>query len=84
MTTQERAKLLGDNPAFPFAVNKPSDIKKNMYMMGLSKREFLAGLAMQGYIVNANVDESETEYVVKVSVRFADALLEELSKTDKP
>ena len=50
---------------------------RNMY--GLTKREYFAALAMQGFCMwEAFTPEKD---VAEASVRQADALLEELSKT---
>lgn len=48
---------------------------------GLTKREYFAGLAMQGLCANG----TDPEDLAKISVEYADALLKELedeSKTD--
>lgn len=69
-----------DMPAMPTQVNG-GDIYG-----GLTKREYFAGLAMQGLCANPLVKESEgglleadlMKMVSELSVRHADALLEEL------
>ena len=58
-----------ENSAFPTFQN---DITMSA---GLSKRELLAGMAMQGFCVNMQPKDP-----VKASIIFADALLEELNK----
>jgi len=51
---------------------------------GLTKREYFAGLALQSYINNYfGGSERDTEHCAKMSVHMADALLEELKKTEK-
>lgn len=61
------SRPLGDKTAFPAA---------SCYTDGLSKREYYAGLAMQGFIaLGRNID---AEVVARQSVKFADALLSEL------
>jgi hypothetical protein len=59
---------------------------------GLSKREYLAAMAMQGFASNEGWAESMRtvddwdnykERLVKGAVEFADALLDELEKTSK-
>ena len=57
---------------------------------GLTKREYFAGLAMQGMLANdktsemvwdnGNPDKSSTEQVVSMAVEFADELLKQLGE----
>ena len=51
-------------------------------LSGLSKREYFAGLAMQGMIQNAhiqlNLSKTEAEIIAGQSVQFADELLKQL------
>lgn len=49
---------------------------------GISKRELFAAMAMQGLLVNEYVDSTYDE-CAKTSVRYADALLTELEKSEK-
>lgn len=60
------------------------DVKKKVYSQGLTKREYFAGLAMQGMLANRNIVESltrtEIEWVSEKSVILADALIEQLTK----
>lgn len=60
----------------------------NRNILTLSKREYFAGLAMQGMLVseseNYNYDynyEEGNNYLADKAVKIADALLNELSKT---
>jgi hypothetical protein len=46
---------------------------------GLTKREYFAAMAMQGFITKYGVDFQEEQ--IKQAVFMADALIEELSKT---
>lgn len=51
--------------------------------LGLTKREYFAGLAMQGILSNSSHwDDSlkNLQWASKTSVKFADALLKELEK----
>lgn len=54
---------------------------------GLTKREYFAGLAMQGLLANFNnanempPNRENVEYMVRLSALASDALLNELSKT---
>ena len=57
-----------------------------MQFHGLSKREYFAGLAMQGAVTVANLYQNGEHvhcYYAKMCVEMADALLEELAKDQK-
>ena len=86
-----------DEPAFPRKLNEfEKRIKQqaqirfgeNDEIDGLTKREWFAGLAMQGLmavgphelIANATDQETGGEYVARQSVAVADFLIAELSK----
>jgi hypothetical protein len=77
----EEAKKLGDE--FVDVCNIP-EITPSGYdsglveTVGLTKREYYAGLAMQGLIANGRVLLSAN--VAEEAILYADALLEELSK----
>jgi hypothetical protein len=66
-----RTKAKG--PAFPL-------ISDDGYIInaGLTKREYFAAMALQGLVTKNN---NEYDYCVTSAVKFADALIEELSKT---
>lgn len=56
-----------------------------MLFAGLTKREYFAGLAMQGLMVDVGRGSSEqwdAALMAKNSVRGADALIAELSKAE--
>lgn len=57
----------GDLPTFPIMG----------VSMGLTKREWLAGMAMQGYL---STQLEQPEFVAAQCVLYADALLAELEK----
>jgi hypothetical protein len=46
----------------------------------MSKREVLAGMAMQGFAANADLNSLLDSTVQSASVRWADALIAELGK----
>lgn len=49
---------------------------------GLTKREYFAGLAMQGLLSNpSQIDFTNFEWIAQHAVGYADELLLELSKT---
>jgi hypothetical protein len=50
-------------------------------LMGLSKREYFAGLAMQGWIACQSIDfRGEKEDGVRRAIEWADELLKQLEK----
>ncbi len=51
------------------------------YQAGLTKREYFAGLAMQGMMANRDLTSKLCSEVAKWSVEMADALLVELERT---
>jgi hypothetical protein len=63
------------DPAFPL----PSEVTSSSWASGLSKRELLAAMAMQGIIAQMPKAERAQE-VARQAVVCADALLLELSK----
>ena len=63
-----------DEPAFPVADGAA------VYATGLTKREYFAGLAMQGYCANPEMRHTSIEAIGKYSVQQADALLSALNK----
>jgi hypothetical protein len=60
-------------PAFPIDSNDLVEVKT-----GLSKREYFAGLAMQGLL--SNNQKFDVKQIGPLSVQMADALLHHLSK----
>jgi len=78
----------GNLPASPqtFAINDVGDVEgSSMYedSQGLTKREYFAGLAMQGLITSDYQDDAEKRSDVQtaiLAVKQADALLAELEK----
>ena len=67
-----RTKAKG--PAFPLISDEGYIINA-----GLTKREYFAAMALQGLVTKNN---NEYDYCVISAVKFADALIEELSKTN--
>lgn len=58
------------------------DSQKQYLQEGLTKREYFAGLALQGICVEKHVERDEDrEKIARWSVKMADALLIELEKT---
>ena len=68
-----------DDPAFPQWMQ---DSRGSHYMSkGLTVREEFAKAAMQGYLANPNSSPNE-EIIASWSVHQADALIDELNKTN--
>jgi hypothetical protein len=61
----------------------PCDGWANVPSYGLTKREYFATMAMQGYLASVPNDTIERpEYAASHAVRYADALINELNKTE--
>lgn len=61
----------------------PVDFNKNYSYNGLTKREYFAGLAMQGLISSnqhLSLSKEEAIVVASQSIQFADELLKQLEK----
>jgi hypothetical protein len=85
MSTEERSEAIKNiatwakNFVFPYAY----DPKENTIDYGgIRKRELFAAMAMQG--VAASGDWDRADFVAKMAVQFADALLAELEKPIEP
>lgn len=72
MTATDNAKL----EAFPVVI----DAERGDYSPGLTKREMLAAMAMQGVMFHADFANCGPEPVAAAAVELADALLAELAK----
>lgn len=72
-------RQIGDND---FKVATEKDIREGMYLIsygGLTKREYFAGLAMQGF-ASAEIEFNGVKEMARSAVLFADTLLAELEK----
>ena len=49
--------------------------------IGLTKREYFAGLSMQGILANSSLNNLKEETVAEISVLCADKLLEQLENS---
>ena len=72
MTTQEMKKKI-EGLAFP----KPDNEEYNP-QDGLSKREYFAGLAMQGMLANKDACDFDAFMTASISIEYADELLKQL------
>jgi hypothetical protein len=76
---RDRANEIGDAPAIPFYPQRPWDNESSIGYPGLTKREYFAGLAMQGLLSNpAQIDTTNFEWIARHAKGYADALLAEL------
>jgi hypothetical protein len=66
--------MSASEPAFPIQTNSTT------ISVGLTKREYFAGLALQGLLVNISEDEP-TLIIAKRAALYADALIAELEKS---
>jgi hypothetical protein len=65
-----------NNQAFPVAGSEHHDFEP-----GLTKREYLAAMAMQALLSNSNKDYTDLENLLaKRSITYADALLKKLGE----
>ena len=78
----------GDELAFSFVGDKNYGIEPSS---GLTKREYFAAMAMQGFVscaeamnqlrlIEERSDKNQSEMIAMISLGFADALLKELEK----
>ena len=87
---QEKAKQLGNEPINGEIGYEHSGSNIGMFTRdeakGLTKREYFAGLAMQGLLSNLAYDNVNKyigkDVLARHSRNYADALLEELAKTE--
>lgn len=63
----------GSDNAFPL------DYGQGTREQGLSKREYFAGLAMQGILANPSITGASDDTVVRDAVTMADKLLKQLN-----
>ena len=78
----EKAKNLGKESVSPTA---PEQCVGDCALIkfGLTKRELFAVMAMKGMGLSTYPDDSEVSAIGIAATKYADALLEELVKTDK-
>ena len=74
--TWEKVQNHPNAEAYPFVEQKKTGLE--VRLGGLTKREYFAGLAMQGLLKTKSV-----VVAAKMAVSSADALLEELEKTQR-
>lgn len=67
----------GLNPVNPIKIECKNG---RLELYGLTKREYFAGLAMQGMLADPNASNFKPKFIAELAVDFSDALLEELDK----
>jgi hypothetical protein len=80
MTQNQIGEYIKD-AVFPQNVEHPNG---NVTSLGLTKREYFAAMAMQGYIASGLMDRCGENTVALHSVTAANALIETLNNTDNP
>ena len=75
----EENKTHGDSPAFAKAAFYTDEYGIDAPQEGLTKREYFAAMAMQGFITKYGVDFQEEQ--IKQAIFVADIFIEELNKT---
>lgn len=70
-----------DKPINPLEIEKYPPNNGIIKFLGLTKREYFAGLAMQGMLANSSLNNLKEETVAEISVLCADKLLENLENT---
>ena len=73
----------GTYPAFPLDAKTVDENYAATWSHGLTKREYFAGLMLQGWIANSTKEPKCNDYwgeVASNAVSAADALLKELNK----
>ena len=68
----------GDQPINP--TERLISGEGTLQTFGLTKREYFAALAMQGYMANKYTPHQNPEYIADYAVECAEALLAELEK----
>lgn len=66
------------HPAFPIIDQDPQGDR--VAFLGLTKREWFAGLILQGMLSSAKLSVSECAFLVEQAIATADALIAELGK----
>lgn len=74
---KEYFKKVGNNPINPLEIKTGNE---SMQFVGLTKREYFAGLAMQGMLADPNLSDYNPKFIAGLAVDFSDAILKELDK----
>lgn len=78
MSTEQQ---MGAEPVYPFQELDAQGMPRSAACVGLTKRELLAAMAMQGFCALPGIgDDSTAKTIASMAVEHADALLAELAK----
>ena len=86
MNHQPKGEMMDDGKkngaelAFPFVETR--EMQGESISFGLTKREYFAAMAMQGFCSNIEIGNMESKSIAEFAVDQADALLAELAKTE--
>ena len=69
-----------EQPITPTLRYNQSSGQPDGHLLGLTKREYFAGLAMQGMLANKDASEFTCSETAEVSIRYADELLNQLGE----
>jgi hypothetical protein len=64
----------------PELLDQIGDQLDGIDVIGLTKREYFAAMAMQGLLANQKIDNGHSELLCMASIGYADELLKQLSK----
>lgn len=84
-------KITGNEPYYPIVTEEvtdryqssPASLNNNIQANGITIRQQLAAMAMQGYLASfTGVEVSAPEKTAERAVKYATALINELNKTE--
>lgn len=80
------SKINPNDPAYPINIPEGHTLVNGIPGNGLTKREYFAGLAMQGLIAGwtTGMPNDEFKQLSELSTRISDAVLAELNKPVTP
>lgn len=73
-----------NEPAFSKAAFYHPDGGVDSPQSGLTKREYFAAMAMQGYLASFGHAIPNSKHIAEKSVEYADAVLKQLEETSNP
>ena len=68
------------DPAFPFQPIGPQGLPNHQGFPGLTKRELIASMAMQGLLASFGAHRGTTKECARLGLQAADCLIAELAK----
>ena len=70
----------GEQPITPTLRYNQSSGQPNGHLLGLTKREYFAGLAMQGMLANKDASDFDALTTAQIAINYAETLLDELGE----